>query len=258
MMAVTKFSRFQRLQMLGPSLPAILIGGLILILVGINGLFGRKAKGELGSTRQAGQIRFSVGHEWGLQTWIAIVGVAFALLSFGVSEAYVHLFDTWSSRQAKHGNGLDYARYLNSQPRAPVIYGLRGFPAFITLRYFLVIIGIVSSIGYKFAIVSPDAWIKENLDPDKITFSGTQLSAVRSESEPWIIDLPFLDGNRAFLHHSQFSKDDSFPTNTLPPLGIVMVGHASCYRANYKRGGLFYPADVGTLFTRELALMANG
>ncbi|KAG9504130.1 hypothetical protein J7337_004094 [Fusarium musae] len=157
-MALIQPHQVRRLQMLGTlSLLAIVVGGSLLIFVGANALSGRKEKEELGRARPSGQTRFSVGHEWSIQTWIAIVGVAFALLSYGFTEAYVHLFDTWASRQAQLSNGLDYARYLNSQSRAPVVYGFRGFPSFITLRYFLLIMSIIASVGYKFAIVSPDA-----------------------------------------------------------------------------------------------------
>ncbi|KAF5608806.1 SWF1 spore Wall Formation [Fusarium subglutinans] len=74
----------RRLQMLGAlSLLAIVIGGSAIIFVGTNALLGRKEKDELGRARPPGQARFSVGHEWSIQTWIAIVGVAFALLSYG-------------------------------------------------------------------------------------------------------------------------------------------------------------------------------
>ncbi|KAF5721455.1 hypothetical protein FMUND_3583 [Fusarium mundagurra] len=151
-MALIQPPQVRRLQMLGTlSLLAIVFGGSVLIFVGANALSGRKEKDEL--------------------------------------EAYVHLFDTWASRQAQHSNGLDYARCLNSQPRAPVVYGFRGFPSFITLRYFLLIMSIIASVGYKFAIVSPDAWIKENFHPRLIEFIKNELSAVKngslvSEPEP--------------------------------------------------------------------------
>ncbi|KAJ4043837.1 hypothetical protein NW761_005899 [Fusarium oxysporum] len=253
----------RRLQMLGTlSLLAIVIGGSVLIFVGANALSGRKEKDELGRARPPGQARFSVGHEWSIQTWIAIVGVAFALLSYGFTEAYVHLFDTWASRQAQHSNGLDYARYLNSQPRAPVVYGLRGFPSFITLRYFLLIMSIIASVGYKFAIVSPDAWIKENFHPRLIEFIKSELSAVKngsivSEPEPWINDFPLYDINRAFIHFNQVAQEPPYAANmSLPPNGLAMVGHANCFSTS--RADQFYPGDVGTLHTREVVLVANG
>ncbi|KAF9781886.1 hypothetical protein IL306_012975 [Fusarium sp. DS 682] len=263
LMALIKSPRFRRLQMLGTlSLPAMFIGGSILILVGINALSDRKGKEELGRTRPAGQVRFSVGHEWSIQTWIAILGVAFGLLSFGFTEAYVHLFDAWTSRQARRSHGLDYARYLNSQPRAPVLYGFRGFPCFITLRYFLVVMGIIASVGYKFAIVSPDAWIKENIDPKMVEFIKSELSAVKNSSvnaepEPWITDFPLYDINRAFIHFNQDTREPPYVANTsLPPNGLAMVGHASCFTPS--KADLFYPGDSGKLYTREMVLVANG
>ncbi|KAF6523891.1 hypothetical protein HZS61_012390 [Fusarium oxysporum f. sp. conglutinans] len=262
-MALIQPPQVRRLQMLGTlSLLAIVIGGSVLIFVGANALSGRKEKDELGRARPPGQARFSVGHEWSIQTWIAIVGVAFALLSYGFTEAYVHLFDTWASRQAQHSNGLDYARYLNSQPRAPVVYGLRGFPSFITLRYFLLIMSIIASVGYKFAIVSPDAWIKENFHPRLIEFIKSELSAVKngsivSEPEPWINDFPLHDINRAFIHFNQVAQEPRYAANmSLPPNGLAMVGHANCFSTS--RADQFYPGDVGTLHTREVILVANG
>ncbi|KAL7759856.1 hypothetical protein ACKLNR_009946 [Fusarium oxysporum f. sp. zingiberi] len=262
-MALIQPPQVRRLQMLGTlSLLAIVIGGSVLIFVGANALSGRKEKDELGRARPPGQARFSVGHEWSIQTWIAIVGVAFALLSYGFTEAYVHLFDTWASRQAQHSNGLDYARYLNSQPRAPVVYGLRGFPSFITLRYFLLIMSIIASVGYKFAIVSPDAWIKENFHPRLIEFIKSELSAMKngsvvSEPEPWINDFPLYDINRAFIHFNQVAQEPPYAANmSLPPNGLAMVGHANCFSTS--RADQFYPGDVGTLHTREVVLVANG
>ncbi|KAH7206717.1 hypothetical protein DER44DRAFT_665541 [Fusarium oxysporum] len=262
-MALIQPPQVRRLQMLGTlSLLAIVIGGSVLIFVGTNALSGRKEKDELGRARPPGQARFSVGHEWSIQTWIAIVGVAFALLSYGFTEAYVHLFDTWASRQAQHSNGLDYARYLNSQPRAPVAYGFRGFPSFITLRYFLLIMSIIASVGYKFAIVSPDAWIKENFHPRLIEFIKSELSAVKngsivSEPEPWINDFPLYDINRAFIHFNQVAQEPPYAANmSLPPNGLAMVGHANCFSTS--RADQFYPGDVGTLHTREVVLVANG
>ncbi|KAG7415667.1 hypothetical protein Forpe1208_v006050 [Fusarium oxysporum f. sp. rapae] len=262
-MALIQPPQVRRLQMLGTlSLLAIVIGGSILIFVGANALSGRKGKEELGRARPPGQARFSVGHEWSIQTWIAIVGVAFALLSYGFTEAYIHLFDTWASRQAQHSNGLDYARYLNSQPRAPVVYGFRGFPSFITLRYFLLIMSIIASVGYKFAIVSPDAWIKENFHPRLIEFIKSELSAVKngslvSEPEPWINDFPLYDINRAFIHFNQVAQEPPYAANmSLPPNGLAMVGHANCFSTS--RADQFYHGDVGTLYTREVVLVANG
>ncbi|PTD01975.1 hypothetical protein FCULG_00010211 [Fusarium culmorum] len=162
-MTPVKSSWSRRLQMLGTaSLPALLIGGLILILVGANALSNPtstrnpSASGEFGKSRVSGQLAFKIGGEWSVQSWIAVTGVAFGLLSFGFAETYMHVFDAWCSRQAHCVSGLDYARYLNSQARAPVRCGLRGFPVFITLRYIITAMCIAASIGYKFAIVTPE------------------------------------------------------------------------------------------------------
>ncbi|KAF5585973.1 hypothetical protein FPCIR_8194 [Fusarium pseudocircinatum] len=121
---------------------------------------------------------------------------------------------------------------------------------------------IIASVGYKFAIVSPDAWIKENFHPRLIEFIKSELSAVKngslvSEPEPWINDFPLYDINRAFIHFNQVSQEPPYAANmSLPPNGLAMVGHANCFSTS--RADQFYPGDVGTLHTREVVLVANG
>ncbi|KAG8667297.1 hypothetical protein FPOAC2_12459 [Fusarium poae] len=273
-MSSAKSSRSQRLQMLGTaSLPALLIGGLILILVGVNAFssspsseLNPRSPGEFGEPSVTGQRIFRIGREWSIQTWIAIAGIAFGLLSFGFTETYIHMFDAWCSRQAQHDNGLDYARYLNSQARAPVRYGLRGYPAFITLRYIITAMGIAVSIGYKFAFVTPEVKVNENLSLDVIDYlphrmSMTTHNSSSSDLEPWISDGPLWLESRSFLHSNKPSilfMSPSFYENTrLPPTTVTMVGHGSC-RHGITLKSAFSPTDSGTLYTRELALAATG
>lgn len=268
-MALVKSDRPKRLQMLGTaSLLALLIGGLILILVGVNALVNYSPPRELGipvdydKSAIKGQAALKVGREWGIQSWIAITGVAFGLLSFGFAEAYMQIFDSWSSRQAQHGNGLDYARYLNSQPRAPVLYGIRGFPAFVTLRYTIIIMGIAASIGYKFAFVTPPVRVIENIDYRTIRFTGHRLSMAYNynyefrDTTPWITDFPLYNISRSFAHFYQRVNDSESGVRTdLPPNMLVMSGHASCvpFLEPY-----FKYRETGYIITRELALVANG
>ncbi|RMJ07168.1 hypothetical protein CDV36_013230 [Fusarium kuroshium] len=250
-------SFLQRLQTVGIlSLSALFIGGIVLILVGINAVADIKKDGEIGYSRPAGQVRFSIGYDLSMQVWIAILGVAFGLLSFGFGETYIHFFDSWCSRQSQKGTGLDYARYLNSQPRAPVRYGLRGFPHFLTLRYLLMIMGIFASIAYKFVIVSPDVFMYENLDKETVQFKKPRLSmeggnadeTLDNDLNPWISDFPRGAGiNRAFLHQ--------YETYLKPPQNIIMTGRASC--SNSKSGYIFYPDDSGYLLTREMVMVAK-
>ncbi|RBR24017.1 uncharacterized protein FIESC28_03130 [Fusarium coffeatum] len=275
-MAPIKSDRPKRLQMLGTaSLLALLIGGLILILVGVNALANYSALPEpddasvpylpIGYNKSAirGQAALKVGREWGIQVWIAITGVAFALLSFGFAEAYMQIFDSWSSRQAQRGNGLNYARYLNSQPRAPVLYGIRGFPAFVTLRYTIIVMGIAASIGYKFAFVTPKVRVIENIDHRTIRFTGHRLGMVYnnnknefSDTTPWITDFPLYNISRSFAHFYQRDNDSVSGVRTdLPPNMLIMSGHASCVpmlEPHFKYG------EAGNIATRELALVANG
>ncbi|CAG7564831.1 unnamed protein product [Fusarium equiseti] len=274
-MAPVKSDRPKRLQMLGTtSLLALLLGGLILILVGINALVNYSTPRQPDDPREPyipvdydksiiqGQAAMKVGREWGIQTWIAITGVAFGLLSFGFAEAYMQIFDSWSSRQAQRGNGLDYARYLNSQPRAPVLYGIRGFPAFVTLKYAIVVMGIAASIGYKFAFVAPKVKVLENIDYRAIKFTGHRLSMVYkddnewSDTTPWITDFPLYNNSRSFAHFYQRVNDSESGVRTdLPPNMLVMSGHASC--VSYS-GPYFQYGEAGNIITRELALVANG
>lgn len=250
-------SFLQRLQTVGiVSLSALFIGGIILILVGINAVADIKNDGEIGYSRPAGQVRFSIGHDLSMQVWIAILGVAFGLLSFGFSETYIHLFDAWCSRKSRQGTGLDYARYLNSQPRAPVRYGLRGFPYFLTLRYLLLVMGVFASIAYKFVIVSPDVFMYESLDNETVSFKKPRLSmeggndddTLDNDLTPWVSDFPRGAGiNRAFLHQ--------YESYLKPPQSIVMVGRASC--SSSKSGYIFYPDDSGYLLTREMVMVAQ-
>ncbi|CEI40617.1 hypothetical protein FVEN_g1581 [Fusarium venenatum] len=277
-------SRSRRLQMLGTaSLSALLIGGLILILVGVNALSNYDPKSSRGYDRNitpafmmsmymksivSGQVAFKIGITWSLQTWIAITGVAFGLLSFGFAETYMHIFDHWCSRQAQRGSGLDYARYLNSQARAPVLYGLRGFPAFVTLRYIIISMGVATSVGYKFAFITPDVWVAENLLRDTVRFLPHRMSMITndtsfSEPEPWISDFPLEDISRSFSHIYQRERlrqgkveYDGGANTTLPPSMLVMAGHASCLHGNASDPP-FSHKDFGRMATRELALTAN-
>ncbi|KAF5645615.1 SWF1 spore Wall Formation [Fusarium sp. NRRL 52700] len=177
-------------------------------------------------------------------------------------HVFIYLFDTWAPQQAQQSNGLNYARYLNSQPRASVVYGFRGFPSFITLRYFLLTMSIFTSVGYKFAIVSPDSWIRENCHPQLIEFIKSELSAVKngslvSEPEPWINDFPLYDIRRVLIHINQISHESPCTASmSLPPNGLAMVGHANCFSTSRVRQ--FYPGDVGKPHTQEVVLVANG
>ncbi|RGP77676.1 hypothetical protein FLONG3_4249 [Fusarium longipes] len=277
-MTSAKPSRYRRLQMLGTaSLPALLIGGLVLILVGVNALSNYSptpsdrstTRFEFGKSRVPGQVAFKIGREWSVQTWIAITGVAFGLLSFGFAETYIHVFDTWCSRQAQRENGLDYARYLNSQARAPVLYGFRGFPAFVTLRYTIIAMGVAVSVGYKFAFATPEIWVRENIDQEAVRYKPHRMSMVQNQSsfsdtEPWITDFPLYDVSRSFSHHYQYGhpvngelEHSSDANTTLPPNMLVMVGHASCLPVE-THDPPFNQGERGTVYTREIGLVANG
>lgn len=202
-----------RLLKLGPiSLLALFAGGLILILGAINALLPTDDNHSGGQNFTVaigvgeGLNRFRVGSTWSVQAWIAILGVGFGLLSHGLHEAYAHLFDWWCSRKAQGGSGLDYARYLNTQPRAPVTYGVRGFPALASLRYVLLASTIAASIGYKFGIGETTSPWAEHLRPDQLVArvaNGTKPLDAYSKASPW-----FKGGNQCFTYEFQKLLDE--------------------------------------------------
>ncbi|KAF4461676.1 hypothetical protein FALBO_11508 [Fusarium albosuccineum] len=260
---MSRIGFLQRLQRVGLlSLLALLVGGLVLILVGINAFIDLRKDGQLGYTPPGNKLPFRHGSNWSIQTWIAVIGAAFGLLSFGFSETYIHVFDSWSSRQSKQASGLDYGRYLNTQPRAPVSYGIRGFPYFATLRYFLIAMGIFASIAYKFVIVKPDVFMYENIDPQEVEISAPGLTATAGgQVQAWIGDVPLPTPdalNRAYLHEFQAGDQEggTNPDAGEPPLSIVMANQASCFLASTSRP-LFYPQDSGYLLTRQIVMVAN-
>ncbi|KAM7213555.1 hypothetical protein V8F06_011052 [Rhypophila decipiens] len=110
-------------------------------------------------------VVFRFGSQLGVQAWLAVLGVAFGLLSFGMNQSFTHLFDSWSSFRANKRPGLNYARYLNSQPQSPILVGRRGFWFAILIRNFVLALGIVASAGYSFAVVDVVVDIYQHLDP---------------------------------------------------------------------------------------------
>lgn len=155
----------------------------------------------------------------------------------------MHLFDWWCSRQARQSAGLDYARYLNTQPRAPVSYGIRGFPLFASLRYFVLALTVAMSIGYKFGVTETTVVWHETLDPSDPSVN------LDNQTEPYsTANHPFTDqvnmvhwfgtGTGAFTYKYQRVANDSYDEDFLepehqqssdhdpfkPPLKIILAG----------------------------------
>lgn len=210
------------------SLLTLIAGGLILILSALNALLVPKLKGSgfvdwnavatksvQAELRQTQANRFYIGEAWSIQAWLAIVGTGFGLVSHGFHEADVHLFDWWCSRQARHRRGLNYARYRNTQPRAPVSYGIRGFPLFASLRYLVLITTVAVSIGYKFGITETAVVWHETLDPT-IPFikvrntTGPYYSITTTSSADVTIAHWFGGEDSAFTDEYQTVGDDSY------------------------------------------------
>ncbi|KAH7127478.1 hypothetical protein EDB81DRAFT_951088 [Dactylonectria macrodidyma] len=246
-----------RISLVGPlSVAALFAGGLILIIVGANTLSaptGTSQKpGEERASYMTGLfVQFRYGARLSVQAWLAIVGIAMGLLSFGFKETYAHVFDWWCSRQAKTQAGLDYGRYLNSQARAPVIYGSRGFGGLVTVRYCLVLLSIAASIGYKFGIVQIDSDSFEVLDEYVFMMSPVPLNGVHDGAiSPWFSDQPSSMFNQAFAHQTVEGEDrmaDPFE----PPKSIMMAG--VWQNVNF----LFGSTDWGQLYSREVVMVAE-
>ncbi|KAK0714141.1 hypothetical protein B0T26DRAFT_649758 [Lasiosphaeria miniovina] len=235
----------------GSSILSLLASSAILTFVSLNTLAGHPD--ELDSRPAGfGLIRiFRLGSEISVQSWLAIVGAGFGMLSYGCSETYTHMFDLWCSRQASRYPGLNYARYLNSQPRAPVVVGFRGFPAFVLLRYFIMALAIPASIGYKFSISTVRITAYEHIGSSSVRLSTPPVQALlgNGTTSPWLSDRPG-NINRAFVHHYYPRNQTNNNTMFSPPDSIAMVDLADC-------GGVFHDSDVGSLYTREIVMIAK-
>ncbi|KAK4206529.1 hypothetical protein QBC37DRAFT_300635 [Rhypophila decipiens] len=238
----------------GLSLTALLVGGTILILFSVNIITSHQVyrSGQGGGVNGATMVVFRFGSQLGVQAWLAVLGVAFGLLSFGMNETFTHLFDSWSSSRANKRPGLNYARYLNSQPQSPILVGRRGFWFAILLRNVVLALGIVASAGYSFAVVDVVVDIYQHLDPSLVRLGLPPVSGLLESgiASPWVGDLPGASRNRAFLHLQRYSNQ---PLPSAPfslPKRIVMTGWANC-------SDTFNGLDDGVLYTREIVLVAD-
>ncbi|KAK0671534.1 hypothetical protein QBC41DRAFT_363165 [Cercophora samala] len=228
------------------SLESLLLGSVILFFVAANTPWS-----------WAHPMTFKIGSHLPVQFWLAVLGVGFSLLAFGLAESYVHVFDVWCTWKADSESGLDYARYLNTQPRAPVVVGLRGFRQFVLVRYFVVLLGIAGSIGYKFAIVQITDMSLE-LDEAVVTVnlpSTEPINLTTGATSAWLRDGPTALPHQAFLHYSTldgFHPNISADAKDLVqlPQAIFMPGEGVC-------SGTFHKFDEGSLTTLELVMVTN-
>ena len=236
------------------SLSSLVVGGTVLILFARK--VGSSSKDTLDnqSTPDRGQGVFRVGSQLSVQSWLAILGATFGLLSYGLTATYTHIFDCYSSWRAKRhdeyggAQGLDYARYLNSQAQAPVMLGLyHGFPAFTLLRYAVAALGIGASLGYKFAVLEVTYFGTDTVPIDEVQLRPPPVQAVANGTvSPWVSDAPRLEPNHAFVHTIGYDDDSAL----VPPRAITMAGWANC-------NGLFDPRDWGVLITCEVVMVAT-
>ncbi|KAB5536136.1 peptidase S8/S53 domain-containing protein [Coniochaeta sp. 2T2.1] len=241
-------TRIQRVGIL--SLLSLVSSGIALILFAQNTGSSSAKNIRNQSTTDAGQGVFRIGSHLSVQTWLAILGATFAVLSHGLTGTYTHIFDSWCTLAAKkRPASLNYTRYLNSQPHAPTILGLyHGFPSLVILHYIFLALAIALSVGYKFAVIEVTYRAVEELPLAQIRLQPPPARAVVTTS-PWITDAPMSEPNRAFVHHG-LEYDDGVAALS-PPRGVTMAGWANCSDAG------FHPLDRGTLVTREVVMSAT-
>ncbi|KAJ3542261.1 hypothetical protein NM208_g4194 [Fusarium decemcellulare] len=235
-------TRIRRIGLL--SLIALCFGGLLLFLTGLNGLIGSDSiEGKVPSWDK---VRlFTYGSRLSIQSWLAILGVGFGLLSYGFHGTYIHLFDWWCSYRAQSDDGLDYGLYLNSQLQAPVLYDHRGLTGLITVRYLFALSSVGASIGYKFGIVKADLTYDGHIDLDQLYVSRPTFERSIDDGNPWLTDRPDHRAgvNRAFYHEEEDSWD--------PPHSTIMAGAMGCDASDLPVTG------IGTIYTREYVIVAN-
>jgi hypothetical protein len=239
------------------SLASLIAAGIVLILFSQNLDFSD-------STRQIhvndiSQRVFIVGSQLSVQAWLALLGVTFGTLSYGLTGTYTHAFDWWCSWQAKRasggaGSGLQYARYLNSQPQAPVLLGFyHGFPLALLGRYLVAALAVAASVGYKFAVIQVTYGNIENLPAEQVQLRLPPVRGIgNGTASPWLADSPLLPTNRAFFHTQNVYTLWGYETGDASrvPFNISLVGWANC-------SGLFHSQDHALLVTREIVMIAN-
>ncbi|KAI9166461.1 alfa-L-rhamnosidase [Paramyrothecium foliicola] len=246
-------THWERLTKLGIlSILALFLGGLILIFTGINGL----VYPEIGERTYK---HFWVGARLDIQAWLAVIGLGFGLMSYGFSEAYHHGFDLWCSQKALSATVLDYAKYLNTQPRSPVTYGFRGFVYFATLRYFLAIMTIAASIGYKFGVTRARVRVVEHV---QFTVEGPCNIIQPAPDALSLLHSQNAYSNPRFFHERSKNPRvyDPFPVEGLesytyivkPPASVVMLGELDCLNTR-----LPDYIDSGILSIIEPVVIAN-
>lgn len=143
---------------------------------------------------------------------------------------------------------MDYGRYLNTLPRAPVVYGIRGFPVFATLRYGVFLLTVAASVGYKFGLAEGSADIYEAVDAGLIVPSVQQYAGGKAElgaDMPWFQDRIPSGRATCFYHHMR--------SLTAGPPTRFMSG--SVCRVDFVPEGR--DSASGRLISREVVMLAQ-
>ncbi|KAK4457200.1 hypothetical protein QBC42DRAFT_236897 [Cladorrhinum samala] len=250
----------------GLSLPSLFLGGVVLIFFATNTLSGDHDDRTQYQNytpepdhSQSSAVPLRVGSHLPVQFWLAVLGAAFGLLSYGLSGAYIHVFDWWCARQAQpSGPGLDYSLYLNSQPRAPG-FGFKGFKLFAVLKNTLTVLEIAGSVGYKFAVVQVTGEGGFHVPESTVVLHVPKADAFLTDgsASPWLGDMNPRWGNINRMFRSQDLRGEAgvgpIANGNIPqpPRMIVMTSQGDCGNTT------FDIRDQGFIDTLEVVLVAT-
>lgn len=231
---------------------------------------------------------FNYGATLPLQFWLVIIGLCLSSLFYGLSNFWIQMFDILSTLRAKgklgsNEEGLDYGRYLNSLPNAPVMNGLKsGFTGLVVARYLQIGLGIMLSTTYKLFLFTSPGFHEGAIDYHTIKWhlapfigEGVFSNNVRSRGEPrdsWEerqfaggISALLLEGwaggspyglSKAFVFPdpdlSSYLQSAGSEGNEHPDEGFVLVSIPDCYTNSAFEGN-----DTGQLRSVELVLVAR-
>ena len=112
-----------------------------------------------------------VGSQLSVQSWLAIVGLEFALLGSFLLPKLTSIAVSKSLTRQLLTTGLPAGRLLNSSPDAPLLAQLRGVKKVLVFRYGLMILVTAVSVIYKFSFVSVDAFGRIVVDTNFVEHS---------------------------------------------------------------------------------------
>lgn len=264
-MAIT--FNMNRIDRLGPfSLMALFFGSLSLVLIATNFILGKDfTEISTGSgldnsenkawtlsltdpLRRARSSRYAGSVP--LQYWLIIVGFCISSTLYGLSNAWIHLFDAICTFRAqgrffwKKKEGLDYGRYLNSLPNAPVMNGLRsGFWGMVIMKFGLILLGALFTAAYKLFFFGLPRDISGPFNGDAIHWTNPMSDLDKFgifNPSPLFMDKKLVYGSTTAFMFGQW------------PAYLGMAAVPEC-----RKTGVFDGTDYGEIHTFELIMMAT-